>query len=100
MWNILGDGPISWSEALDADFYASIDGPLAWQEHALCAQTDPEAFFPKRAGQHAKQKLSASPAKFVKNACSTLSNTTSDSVFGAGCQSANAVVCVASLSER
>ncbi len=24
--------------------------PLAWQEDALCAQTDPEAFFPEKAG--------------------------------------------------
>lgn len=28
-----------------------IDGdPLAWQEDALCAQTDPEAFFPEKGG--------------------------------------------------
>lgn len=25
-------------------------GPLAWQEQALCAQTDPEAFFPEKGG--------------------------------------------------
>ena len=25
-------------------------GPLAWQERALCAQTDPEAFFPEKGG--------------------------------------------------
>lgn len=56
MWNILGDGPISWSEALDADFYASIDGHLAWQEHALCAQTDPEAFFPEKGGSTREAK--------------------------------------------
>jgi WhiB family redox-sensing transcriptional regulator len=24
--------------------------PLAWQEDALCAQTDPEAFFPEKGG--------------------------------------------------
>ncbi|CAB4545101.1 unannotated protein [freshwater metagenome] len=28
-----------------------LDGdPLAWQEDALCAQTDPEAFFPEKGG--------------------------------------------------
>jgi WhiB family redox-sensing transcriptional regulator len=28
---------------------SEIDGdPLAWQEDALCAQTDPEAFFPEK----------------------------------------------------
>lgn len=44
MWNIFGDGPLEWSEDADAAQYARIDGPLAWQQHALCAQTDPEAF--------------------------------------------------------
>ena len=41
MWNIFGDGPLEWSEDADAVLYARIDGPLAWQQHALCAQTDP-----------------------------------------------------------
>ena len=27
-----------------------VDDPLAWQEDALCAQTDPEAFFPEKGG--------------------------------------------------
>lgn len=26
------------------------DGALAWQAEALCAQTDPEAFFPEKGG--------------------------------------------------
>ncbi|WP_350347299.1 WhiB family transcriptional regulator [Agromyces sp. G08B096] len=26
------------------------DDPLAWQSDALCAQTDPEAFFPEKGG--------------------------------------------------
>lgn len=26
------------------------EGSLAWQEDALCAQTDPEAFFPEKGG--------------------------------------------------
>ena len=26
------------------------DDPLAWQADALCAQTDPEAFFPEKGG--------------------------------------------------
>jgi len=26
------------------------EGPLAWQADALCAQTDPEAFFPEKGG--------------------------------------------------
>ena len=30
--------------------------PLAWQEHALCAQTDPEAFFPEKGGSTREAK--------------------------------------------
>lgn len=29
---------------------AEEDNPLAWQTDALCAQTDPEAFFPEKGG--------------------------------------------------
>jgi WhiB family redox-sensing transcriptional regulator len=29
---------------------AEDDNPLAWQTDALCAQTDPEAFFPEKGG--------------------------------------------------
>ena len=62
MWNIFGDGPLEWSEDADAVLYARIDGPLAWQQHALCAQTDPEAFFPEKGG-------STREAKAVCQAC-------------------------------
>ena len=62
MWNIFGDGPLEWSEDADAALYARIDGPLAWQQHALCAQTDPEAFFPEKGG-------STREAKAVCQAC-------------------------------
>ena len=62
MWNIFGDGPLEWSEDADAAQYARIDGPLAWQQHALCAQTDPEAFFPEKGG-------STREAKAVCQAC-------------------------------
>ncbi|MDO5746830.1 MAG: WhiB family transcriptional regulator [Actinomycetaceae bacterium] len=33
-----------------------IDGPLSWQERALCAQTDPEAFFPEKGGSTREAK--------------------------------------------
>ena len=56
MWNIFGDGPLEWSEDTDAAQYARIDGPLAWQQHALCAQTDPEAFFPEKGGSTREAK--------------------------------------------
>lgn len=54
MWNLFGEGDfnddpyISLSEVLN--------GPLAWQEHALCAQTDPEAFFPEKGGSTREAK--------------------------------------------
>lgn len=55
MWNILGDGPLSCSDAdLDAQLFD--DGPLAWQRDALCAQTDPEAFFPEKGGSTREAK--------------------------------------------
>lgn len=38
------------------------DGELAWQADALCAQTDPEAFFPEKGG-------STRDAKRVCNEC-------------------------------
>ena len=62
MWNILGDGPLGLSD--DADDAAIIllfgggdeSGPLPWQERALCAQTDPEAFFPAKGGSTREAK--------------------------------------------
>jgi len=66
MWNLLDD---------DAAFPSDLDGPgagvapvlllfgstdedsaLAWQERALCAQTDPEAFFPEKGGSTREAK--------------------------------------------
>ncbi|OKL50214.1 WhiB family transcriptional regulator [Boudabousia marimammalium] len=57
MWNILGDGDIL-STPLTADNvdYLFDDGLLAWQEQALCAQTDPEAFFPEKGGSTREAK--------------------------------------------
>ncbi|MEO7421198.1 MAG: WhiB family transcriptional regulator [Ornithinibacter sp.] len=34
-------------EVLDGE---GVDGVLSWQERSLCAQTDPEAFFPEKGG--------------------------------------------------
>lgn len=41
------------------------DGQLAWQADALCAQTDPEAFFPEKGGstRDAKKVCGACPVK-------------------------------------
>ena len=35
---------------------AGDDGLLAWQDKALCAQTDPEAFFPEKGGSTREAK--------------------------------------------
>ena len=32
------------------------DGALGWQDRALCAQTDPEAFFPEKGGSTREAK--------------------------------------------
>ncbi|MGO1560664.1 Sporulation regulatory protein WhiB [Actinomycetales bacterium JB111] len=61
MWNILGDGPLtsSWDET-DLSELEHLDhggeGPLSWQDRALCAQTDPEAFFPEKGGSTREAK--------------------------------------------
>ena len=34
----------------DTQLAIAVVGPLAWQTDALCAQTDPEAFFPEKGG--------------------------------------------------
>jgi len=67
VWNILGDGPLTFgmpSETLqssgDVLRLVDVDGPeegaLAWQDRALCAQTDPEAFFPEKGGSTREAK--------------------------------------------
>ena len=43
--------PIHLAALGDAD-----GGLLAWQEQALCAQTDPEAFFPEKGGSTREAK--------------------------------------------
>jgi WhiB family redox-sensing transcriptional regulator len=71
MWNVV-DGPLaasagrsgeSLATVIDFFSYMTVDeGPLGWQERALCAQTDPEAFFPEKGG-------STREAKKVCTAC-------------------------------
>lgn len=56
MWDILGDGPLTWSEVAGVQDLFVDDGPLAWQQRALCAQTDPEAFFPEKGGSTREAK--------------------------------------------
>lgn len=58
MWNILGEGPLASPSAwIDLNEGASSgEGVLEWQERALCAQTDPEAFFPEKGGSTREAK--------------------------------------------
>ncbi len=39
---------------------ATDDTELSWQERSLCAQTDPEAFFPEKADPPARRRRSVS----------------------------------------
>ena len=65
-------------------------GGMSWQDSALCAQTDPEAFFPEKGGSTREARRSAAPATYVPSALSTHSNTTNVSASGAACPNANA----------
>ena len=72
MWNILGEGPLARTDEADDQTLLFLfggdevdEGPLAWQERALCAQTDPEAFFPEKSGSTREAKTEA--GKYKKN---------------------------------
>ena len=65
MWNLLDeDGPFPSDHQRGSGvapvlplFGAPADDSLAgWQERALCAQTDPEAFFPEKGGSTREAK--------------------------------------------
>lgn len=66
MWNLLDDDaafpsdlsrpPADVAPVLPLFGDADDDAALAWQERALCAQTDPEAFFPEKGGSTREAK--------------------------------------------
>ena len=57
MWNIFGEGEIKFTpDSGDLLAIEVVDGPLSWQLRALCAQTDPEAFFPEKGGSTREAK--------------------------------------------
>ena len=43
-------------EAAVLSLVTDVDEELSWQERALCAQTDPEAFFPEKGGSTREAK--------------------------------------------
>ena len=57
MWNIFGEGAIALTVIPGTtDTEDTFDGPLSWQRDALCAQTDPVAFFPEKGGSTREAK--------------------------------------------
>jgi hypothetical protein len=64
---------------------------LSWQERALCAQTDPEAFFPEKGGSTREAKRVCLSCVFVQSVWNTHLHMTNVLEFGAGYQSANVV---------
>ena len=57
MWNIFGEGAVAFTVVRGSVADPALDdGPLAWQQEALCAQTDPEAFFPEKGGSTREAK--------------------------------------------
>jgi WhiB family transcriptional regulator, redox-sensing transcriptional regulator len=57
-----GDRVVEWGDAPTEDLgvlvhlFDSADDEQEWQERALCAQTDPEAFFPEKGGSTREAK--------------------------------------------
>jgi hypothetical protein len=44
------------ADVVDLGFPELLPEPMEWQERALCAQTDPEAFFPEKGGSTREAK--------------------------------------------
>jgi WhiB family transcriptional regulator, redox-sensing transcriptional regulator len=57
-----GDRVVEWGDAPTEDLgvlvhlFGSAEDEQEWQERALCAQTDPEAFFPEKGGSTREAK--------------------------------------------
>ncbi|MDR1355043.1 MAG: WhiB family transcriptional regulator [Propionibacteriaceae bacterium] len=51
----MAQAAVSW-RIFEEAFYEGVDGVPAWQEFALCSQTDPEAFFPEKGGSTREAK--------------------------------------------
>jgi len=64
---------------------------VGWQDRALCAQTDPEAFFPEKGAPRGRRSGCAVAATSGRSASSTRWSTTSGSASGAACRSASGV---------
>ena len=69
-----------------------------WQERALCAQTDPEAFFPEKGGSTREAKRICRAARFAMRASITRWPMTSASASGVASPSGSAVASSAASS--
>jgi WhiB family redox-sensing transcriptional regulator len=63
VWNVLGEGAIAYQSGATGvtalgvlPLKESGVGGLGWRELALCAQTDPEAFYPEKGGSTREAK--------------------------------------------
>ena len=67
LWNLFGEGELDFADSTQ-ELDEFLNGPLAWQAQALCAQTDPEAFFPEKGGSTREAKSVCSRCE-VKAEC-------------------------------
>ena len=65
------------------------EGELGWQTDALCAQTDPEAFFPEKGGSTRDAKKVCGACNVARSASNTRCPTTSGSESGVASPSAS-----------
>ena len=62
MWSSQEDRAVEWDDdpteelGVLVDLFGVAEEEQEWQENALCAQTDPEAFFPEKGGSTREAK--------------------------------------------
>lgn len=69
------------------------DDEPEWHDKALCAQTDPEAFFPEKVDPPVRPSASVSPVRSARSAWSTPLRMTRGSESGADCPRWRGVGC-------
>jgi WhiB family redox-sensing transcriptional regulator len=77
---------LEWSDGAAGPFLATLadeDGPGAWQDYALCAETDSELFFPEKGGSTREPKAVCAQC-FVREPCLAyaLDNAISHGIWG------------------
>ena len=77
-------------ELVALQFEEGDEGALGWQERALCAQTDPEAFFPEKGGSTREAKRVCLSCEVRGECLEYALGKTNGSASGAGCPSGSA----------